>query len=92
MSLSRRKKRTVRVRACALAARKVSDNDDDENQQKKAADPVLTLKLNVEIKPGMYIFNTLFKAFIGLGNQDQSRTLMLANTPVVPAEELQALY
>jgi hypothetical protein len=91
VSLSCRKKRTVRVRACALAARKVSDNDDDENQQKKAADPVLTLKLNVEIKPGMYIFNT-FNAFIGLGNQDQSRTLMLANTPVVPAEELQALY
>ena len=39
----------------------------------------------------MYIFNT-FKAFLGLGNQDQNRTPMLANTPVVPAEELQALY
>ena len=93
VSLSHRKKRTNRVRACALAARKVSiDNDDnDENPRKKAADPVLTLKLNVETKPGMYIFNT-FKAFLGLGNQDQNRTPMLANTPVVPAQDLQALY
>ena len=91
--LSHRKKRTNRARACALAARKVSiDNDDnDENPRKKAADPVLTLKLNVETKPGMYIFNT-FKAFLGLGNQDQNRTPMLANTPGAPAEELQALY
>ncbi len=80
------------MRACALTAQKVSiDNDDNENQQKKAADPVLTLKLNVETKPGMYIFNSC-KAFLGLGNQDQNRTPMLANTPVVPAEELQALY
>ena len=72
--------------------RKVStDNDDDENQRKKAADPVSTLKLNVETKPGMFIFNS-FKAFLGLGNQDQNRTPMLANTPVVPAEELQELY
>jgi hypothetical protein len=38
----------------------------------------------------MFIFNS-FKAFLGLGNQDQKRTLMLANTPVVPAEELQVL-
>jgi hypothetical protein len=49
------------------------------------------LKLNVETKPGMYIFNS-FKAFFGLGNQDQIKTPMLANTPVVPAEELQELY
>ena len=92
VSLSRHKKRNVRVRACALAARKVSiNNDDDKNPQKKAADPVSTLKLNVETKPGMYIFNS-FKAFFGLGNQDQIRTPMLANTPVVPAEELQELY
>ena len=39
----------------------------------------------------MFIFNS-FKAFLGLGNQDQNRTPMLTNTPVVPAEELQALY
>jgi len=92
VSLSHRKKRTNRARACALAARKVSiDNDNDENQQKKAADPVSTLKLNVETKPGMYIFNS-FKAYLGLGNQDQNRTPMLSNTPVVPVEELQALY
>ena len=39
----------------------------------------------------MYIFNS-FKAFLGLGNQDQNRTPMLANTPVVPVEELQELY
>ena len=83
---------TGRVCACALTARKVSiNNDDHENQQKKAADLVLTLKLNVETKPGMYIFNS-FKAFLGLGNQEQNRTPMLANTPVVPVEELQALY
>jgi len=92
VSLSHRKKRTNSARACALAARKVSiDNDDDENQRKKAADPVSTLKLNVETKPGMFIFNT-FKAFLGLGNRDQIRTPMLSNTPVVPAEELQELY
>ena len=92
VSLSRHKKRTVRARACALAARKVGiDNEDDENPQKKAADPVSTLKLNVETKPGMFIFNS-FKAFLGLGNQDQNRTPMLANTPVVPAQKLQALY
>jgi len=47
--LSHQKKRTNRARACALAARKVSiDNDDNENPQKKAADPVLTLKLSKE--------------------------------------------
>ena len=92
VSLSHGKKRTNRARACALAARKVSiDNDNNENPKKKAADPVCTLKLNVETKPGMYIFNS-FKAFLGLGNQDQIRTPMLANTPVVPAEELQELY
>jgi hypothetical protein len=92
VSLSRHKKRTVRAQACALAARKVGiDNEDDENPQKKAADPVSTLKLNVETKPGMFIFNS-FKAFLGLGNQDQNRTPMLANTPVVPAQKLQALY
>jgi len=92
VSLSHRKKRTNRARACALAVRKVSiDNDDNENQRKKAADPVSTLKLNVETKPGMFIFNS-FKAFLGLGNQDQNRTPMLANNPVVPAEELQVLY
>jgi hypothetical protein len=92
VSLSHRKKRTNSARACALAARKVSiDNDDNENQRKKAADPVSTLKLNVETKPGMFIFNT-FKAFLGLGNRDQNRTPMLSNTPVVPAEELQELY
>jgi hypothetical protein len=92
VSLSHRKKRTNRACACALAARKVSiDNDDNENPKKKAADPVLTLKLNVETKPGMYIFNS-FKAYLGLGNQDQNRTPMLSNTPVVPVEELQALY
>jgi hypothetical protein len=92
VSLSHQKKRTNRAGACPLAVRKVSiDNDNDENQQKKAADPVSTLKLNVETKPGMFIFNS-FKAFLGLGNQDQNRTPMLANTPVVPAEELQALY
>ena len=39
----------------------------------------------------MYIFNT-FKAFLSIGNQDQIRTPMLANTPVVPAQDLQALY
>ncbi len=39
----------------------------------------------------MYIFNS-FKAFLGLGNQDQNRTPMLANTLVVPVEELQELY
>jgi hypothetical protein len=76
------KKRTNRARACALAARKVSiDNDDNENQQKKAEDPVSTLKLNVETKPGMFIFNS-FKAFLGLGNQDQNRTPMLDNSLV----------
>jgi len=64
--LSHRKKRTNRARACALAARKVSIDNDDENPQKKAADPVMTLKLNVETKPGMFIFNS-FKAFLGLG-------------------------
>ena len=42
--------------------------------------PVLMLKLNVETKPGMFIFNS-FKVFLGLGNQDQNRTPMLANTP-----------
>ena len=82
VSLSHQKKRTNRARACALAARKVSiDNDDNENQQKKAEDPVSTLKLNVETKPGMFIFNS-FKAFLGLGNQDQNRTPMLDNSPV----------
>jgi hypothetical protein len=92
VSLSHRKKTTNRACACTLVARKVSiDNDDNENPQKKAADPVSTLKLNVETKPGMYIFNT-FNAFLGLGNQDQNRTPMLANTPVVPAKELQELY
>jgi hypothetical protein len=92
VSLSHGKKRTNRVCACVLAARKVSfDNYNDENQQKKAADPISTLKLNVETKPGMYIFNS-FKAFFGLENQDQIKTPMLANTPVVPAEELQELY
>jgi hypothetical protein len=89
--LSHRKKRTNRARACALAARKVSINNDDENPQKKAADPVLTLKLNVKTKPGMFIFNS-FKDFLGFRNQDQNRTPMLANSPVVPAQELQALY
>jgi hypothetical protein len=39
----------------------------------------------------MYIFNT-FKAFLGLGNQEQNRTPMLANTRVVPAEKLQSHY
>ena len=93
VSFSHGKKRTNRAHACALAARKVSiDNDDDENPKKKAADPVMSLKLNVETKPGMYIFNS-FKAFLGLGNRDQIRTPMLSNTPVVvPAEELQELY
>ena len=92
VSLSHRKKRTNRAHACALAARKVSiDNGDDENPKKKAADPVSTLILNVETKPGMYIFNT-FKAFCRLGNRDQIRTPMLSNTPVMPAEELQELY
>jgi hypothetical protein len=93
VSLSHRKKRTNRARACALAARKVSidNDDDDEKPKKKAADLVSTLIFNVETKPGMYIFNT-FKAFLGLGNRDQIRTPMLANTPVVPAEELQELY
>jgi hypothetical protein len=91
-ALSHRKKRTNRARTCALAARKVSvDNDDDENPKKKAADLVSTLILNVETKPGMYIFNT-FKAFCRLGNRDQIRTPMLSNTPVMPAEELQELY
>jgi hypothetical protein len=91
-SLSHGKKRTNRVHACALTAQKVSvNNDNNENQQKKAADLVLTLKLNVETNPRMYIFNS-FKALLGLGNQEQNRTPMLANTPVVPAEELQALY
>ena len=82
VSLSHRKKRTNRARACALAARKVSidNDDDDENPKKKAADLVSTLIFNVETKPGMYIFNT-FKAFLGIGNQDQIRTPMLANTP-----------
>jgi hypothetical protein len=90
VSHSHRKKRTNRV--CAPAARKVSiDNDDNENQQKKAADPILMLKLNMADKPGMFILNS-FKAFLGLGNHDQNMTPMLANTPVVPAEELQALY
>jgi hypothetical protein len=42
--------------------------------------PVSMLKLNVETKPGMFIFNS-FKVFLGLGNQDQNRTPMLANTP-----------
>ena len=92
VSLSHRKKRTNRAHACALAARKVSiDNGDDENPKKKAADPVSTLILNVETKPGMYIFNT-FKAYLGLGNRDQNGTPMLSNTPVVLVEELQALY
>ena len=92
VSLSHGKKRTNRARACALAARKVSiDNDNDENQQKKAADPVSTLKLNVETKPGLYIFNS-FKAFPGLGIQDQNRTPMLSNSPVVNVQDLLPLY
>jgi hypothetical protein len=91
VSLSHRKKRTNRART-ALAARKVSiNNDDDENPQKKAADPVSTLKLNVETKPGLYIFNS-FKAFLGLGIQDQNRTPMLSNSPVVNVQDLLPLY
>jgi hypothetical protein len=49
------------------------------------------LKLNVKTKLGMFIFNS-FVAFLGLGNQDYNRTPMLANSPIVHAQELQALH
>jgi len=91
VSLSRRKKRAISARACAMTARKVSIDNDDENPQKKDSDPISTLKLNVETNPGMFSFNS-FKAFLGLGNQEQNRTPMMANSPVVPPQDLQALY
>jgi hypothetical protein len=43
-------------------------------------------------KPEMFIFNSFKSVLFSLRNQDQNRTPMLANSPVVPAQELQALY
>jgi hypothetical protein len=52
---------------------------------------VSTLKHNVETNPGMYIYSS-FRAIFGLENNDLNGTPMLANTPVMPPQDLHVLY
>ena len=93
--LSHHKKRTNSAQACVSqactpAGWKVSIDDVDD-RPKKVEDLVSTLKHNVETNPGMYIYSS-FRAFLGLENNDLNRTPMLDNTPVMPPQDLQALY
>jgi hypothetical protein len=86
--MSHWKRKIATALAGTLASRKVSiDNDKDK---KALNDPISMLKTNPIINPGMHICSAL-RAFLGLSNE-QNRTPMLANTPVVPPKDLQELY